>query len=423
MILNRNSLIDFLESHKQIGDPLNNEKAIVILPDGIAIKNFNRALAAREFSLKNIGTTTFDNLAEKIIDPEKKGMARLIDKQVLAQLIIDAISESSTSPLSELKSIPLNEQGAQESLMNEFNEFLRATDAGTLSSHLINIAKDLDDPFAKSSSLRFIESFKLLEQAIAPKVETLGENIFISRGHLLKKARELLDSSWPPVLEVNEVLISNISVFDASVLKLIVRIDELGRKTGDSFKVRIFLGLGTYSQFKERLKKAKIPFEEEQPDSPISETQLLDSYTADSLTFMAAPERRREVDFVANKIHELLLQGIHPSEILLVARNSSMYLDLVSEIFSAYGISNHVQTRRPFAHLSPYRFLKATTELLVAAEANEITWDQITDPLRLGLCLPSSHGKWPVQARDFICSRRVAITNSKQKPRHAYVIA
>ena len=403
MILSRDSLLAFLDNNRYLGDSSSDQKALVILPDSITIRNLSRALAARDFSLRNLTLATFDVLSESIIDPEKKGKARIIDKNLLTQLIVQAISESSTPPLSELKSIPIDEISAQEALFDEFNEFLRATDTGTLTSQLGEIANNLKDPFARRASLRFIESFNLLRESVSKKTESLGENIFFSRTHLDKKARELLDSSWPSILEVNEVLISNISVFNASILKLIAKIDDLGKKSGTAFKVRIFLGVGTYNLFKERLIAAKIPFEEEPSSHSTSETQLLDSYNTNSLTFMAAPERRREVDFVANKIHDLLIQGTHPSEILLVARDSGLYLDLITEIFPAYGIANHVQTRRPFAHLSPYRFLKATTELLVAAEANEINWDQITDPLRLGLCLPNSHSKYPVQARDFIC--------------------
>jgi hypothetical protein len=149
-----------------------------------------------------------------------------------------------------------------------------------------------------------------LEQTLAPKVEAIGDNIFYSRGHLLKKAREALESSWPPILEVNEVLVANISVFDASVLKLIERIDQLGKKTGNSFKLRVFLGIGTYPLLKERLAKAHVMFEEE-IDSQNSvcdeEAELLDDFSASSLKFVAAPERRREVE------HKTCAQDSNPT--------------------------------------------------------------------------------------------------------------
>lgn len=379
-------------------------KTLVILPDDIARKNFDRALLSRELPSKNISTITLDNLAERIIDPEKKRMPRLLEKHVLTQLIVNSINQTSTLPLSELKTMPLDESNTQDSLAEEFNEFLRATDAGKLSPHLIAKAKSLADPFASTSSIRFAESFRLLEESIGPRIESIGDNIFLSRGHLLLKAREALASTWPPILEVNEVLLSNISVFDASVLKLLEQIDKLGKKMSSSFKVRIFLGIGTYHIFEERLRKAKIEFEEEEMDATVcsSETKLLDSFNSNSVKFVAAPERRREIEYAAKIIHELLLQDVHPSEILVAARDSGLYLNLVSEIFPAYGISYHVQTRRPYAHLPPYRFLKATTELIVAAKSNAINWDQITDPLRLGFCLPNSRRIWPVQPREFI---------------------
>ena len=399
--------MDFLEKTvlEKKKDTSINSNILVILPDDIAIKNFNRALLLRELPSSGISMTTVDDLAERVVDPERKRMVRILENHILTQLIINEINTVSSGPLSAMKSIPLKEPNTQESLIDEFNEFLRATDAGTLSSYLIDAAMSLHDPFASMSSMRFLEAFKHLEQTLMPKVEAMGDNIFYSRGHLLKKARDALESSWPPILEVNEVLISNISVFDASVLKLIERIDQLGKKTGASFKMRVFIGIGTYPILKERLTKAHVMFEEEiDSQNPVcnEEAKLLDDFSEDALKFVAAPERRREIEYVANSIHELLLHGVSPSEILVVARNCGVYLNLVSEIFSAYGIAYHVQTRRPYAHLSPYRFLKATTELIVAAQSGMVTWDQITDPLRLGFCLPYGRSTWPVQPREFI---------------------
>lgn len=403
VILSRNSLIHFLEkvSNGKL-DQAGDTKILVVLPDDIAIKNFHRAMQTRKIPLKNVSTKTLEGLAESILDPERKQMIRLINKFILTQLIINAINEGSSPFLNELKSIPINELSTQEALIDEFNEYLRATDSGTLYSHLTDAAKSLKDPFASASSTRFVESFELFEKTIAEKTETMGDNVFFSRGHLIKKAREVLTSTWPSILEVKEVLISNISVFDASVLKLIEQIEQHGRKISD-FNVRLFLGVGTYRTLKDRLTKANIEFEEDIQDTECDlETKLVDNFNLDSVEFVAAPERRREVEFVANKIHELLIQGVHPSEILLVTRDCNLYLNLISQIFPAYGIAHHVQTRRPYAHLPPYRFLKATTELIVAAKSNAIRWDQITDPLRLGFCLPHSTSFWPVRPREFI---------------------
>lgn len=404
MILNRDPLMSFLkkELRKKTQDQLDDKKFLIILPDDIAIKNLTRALSTHRLSFRNIIITTFDSLAERILDPERKRITRLLDEHVLTQLMIQTIQTMSSGPLTELKAMPLDELTTQEALMDELNEYFRATDAGTFSDKMLETAKNVADPFAMASSTYLVESFNLIEKGITAEVESIGDNVYFSRGHLIKRAREALESSWPPLLEVDEVLISNISVFDASVLKLIEQIDNLGKKAIDSFKIRIFLGIGTYRLLVDRLTKARIPFEEEKTEVIDSEAKCLNNFSNADLRFIAAPERRREIIFVANKIKDLLVKGVHPSEILLVARNCGSYLNLVSEIFPAYGIAYHVQTRRPYAHLPPYRFLKATTELIVAAQLKAINWDHITDPLRLGFCLPHGKGHWPVQPREFI---------------------
>jgi hypothetical protein len=355
---------------------------------------------------KCIEATTFDELAERILDPSKKSMLRILDKHILAQMMVDTIKMTSSPPLADLQSIPLEDSETQEALADEFNEFLRATDAGALGSLLVETAEGLSDPFASVSSIRFAEAFRILEQSLLPKVDALGSFVFLSRSHLSKKAREILIASWAPILEVQEVLISNISVFDAPTLKLVAQIAEIGERREDTFRVRMFLGIGTCRLIKERLEKARIQFKEEkdsQLSSCITENELLDEYAKKgSLRFVATPERRREVETVVERIHELLLQGVPPSDILIVARDCGKYLSLVSEILPAYGISYNVQTRRPYAHLSPYRFVKATLDLLVHAKSGNIDWNLITDPLRLGFCLPGSRSTWPVPSKQFI---------------------
>ena len=248
-----------------------------------------------------------------------------------------------------------------------------------------------------------MEAFRILEQTMLQKVGNLGPSVFLSRAHLLRKAREMLDFSWPSILEVQEVLNSDISVFDATILKSVASIAEIGEKRNNSFRVRIFQASGTYPQLKRRLSSAGVKFEEEKrTDDFLASGLLKDYHKKGSLEFVASPERRREVEAAANKIHDLLLKKKHPSEILLVARDCGKYLGLISEIFPAFSIPYFVQTRRPYAHLSPYRFAKATLDLILAAHRNDVKWHEITDPLRLGFCLPGGRRGWPIESKQFI---------------------
>jgi len=406
IVLEKGSLIGFLmgqmKAHpKTPGDP----KFLVILPHDIAIRNFSYEAMRKGIPPATFKLMTFDDLAESILDPDKKLGLRILDKQTLGQLMVKSIEEAPSEPLKDLQMIPLETPETQEVLVDEFDEYLRGTDTGALNSSLADIARGLDDPFASKSSARIVEAFRILEQTILPKVNNLGISVFFSRAHQLRKAREMLDFGWPSILEVQEVLISDISVFDATILKFVVSIAEIGEKRNVSFKVRIFQGSGTYPQLKNRLVSAGVKFEEER--SEVSDeflgSELLENYhKKGSLEFVAAPERRREVETAAKRVHELLLQGTHPSEILLVARDCGKYLSLISEVFPAFGIPYFVQTRRPYAHLSPYRFAKATLDLILAAHRKDVEWHEITDPLRLGFCLRPGRKGWPIESKQFI---------------------
>jgi len=402
IVLERRSLVNFLMEHvkKNHGDI----RFLVILPHDIAIRNFSYAIMRQGFSPTILKLVTFDDLAEQILDPNKQLGLRILDKQTLGQMMVKTVGEATSSPLKDLQLIPFENPETQEVVVDEFEEYLRGTDAGSLGSFLIDIANHLTDPFASKSSARILEAFRILEETILPKMNNLGTSVFLSRAHYLRKAREMLELSWPSVLEVEEVLISDISVFDATILRFVASVAEIGEKRNALFRVRIFQGSGTYPQLKNRLTSAGVKFQEEKGGvSDFSPSELLKNlYGKSSLEFVAAPERRREVEAAAKKIHELLLEGTHPSDILLVARDSGKYLSLISEVFPAFGLAYFVQTRRPYVHLSPYRFVKATLDLILAAHRNDVKWHEMTDPIRLGFCLPGGQRGWPIESKQFV---------------------
>jgi hypothetical protein len=407
IILERRSIVDFLKKHltnNQRKTP-QDLKFLVILPHEIAKRNFLYTTMIQGISSSISESMTFDDLAQCILDPDKNLGLRILDRQTLGQMMAKTIEEATSGPLKELQLIPLENSETQEVLVEEFDEYLRGTDTGALSSFLSSIANDLEDPFASKSSTRIVEAFRILEQMILMKISNLGISVFLSRAHYLKKANETLAFRWPSVLGTQEILISDISVFDATILKFVASIAEIGEKRNSSFRVRIFQENGTYTQLRKRLEKAGVKFAEEKIEisNHFWRSELLKTYhKKGSLGFIAVPERRREIEIAAKRIHELLLQGIHPSEILLVARDCGKYLSLVSEIFPAFGIPYFVQTRRPYAHLSPYRFVKATLDLILAAHRNDVKWHEITDPLRLGFCLSPGRKGWPIGSKQFI---------------------
>lgn len=401
IVLESNSLFGFLRN--ALADETQTKKFLLILPHSIAIRNFNYSMMKHGIDPRNIIVMTFDHLADCILQQNGKKLRTLLRGE-LTQLAMKAINSASSGSLTKFKFIPLENNEAQETLLDEFTQFLRATDIGSISGALLDLAKGLTDQFASRSSIRFIESFNELEKTVQAQVALLGPDVFTTRAHKLKRARENLSSKWPSELD-SEVLIYGLSVFDSTVLKLITTIDKTGTSNNPSFTIRIFPGKGTYIGLLKRLEKTADNYEPQKPTTSFQayEFGALREYAEkERLKLTATPDRRREVETAARKIHELLLQGAAPFEILLMARDCSKYLNLVSEIFPAFGISVYVQTRRPYAHLAPYRFMKAALDLIAVVKSSNIEWHQITDPLRLGFCLQFASKNWPVEAHKFI---------------------
>lgn len=402
--IDESPIIEFLKSFKNEDE----KRFLIILPDDFAIRSFSYAALKEGIPSKAFESATLEGLAENILDPDRTRKPRIAERTFLMQLATEAIQQDSTGPLTRFQQLPLENEDVQEALLVEFDEYLGCTDAASLHSHLAERAAEIKDPFARHASLQCLGAFKLLEELLVGKISLLGPFVFLSRSHLVKKAGEALPTGWPTKLSnIDEVLIASISVFDANALRFVMRIVNTGEEPASKkFDVRIFAGSGTYSRLWTRLEKARImPKKEgkrEPPKSPVA-AAILSGDTCPTPTFIAAPEKRREVEAVAGKIHELLLSGVHPSEILLVARDTSKYVNLVSEILPAYGIACYVQARRPYAHLSAYRFVKATLDLITkVSQSSEMDWNDITDPLRMGFCLHGGGRNWPLESKEFI---------------------
>ncbi|TKX51976.1 hypothetical protein EXE42_17415, partial [Halorubrum sp. SP3] len=108
------------------------------------------------------------------------------------------------------------------------------------------------------------------------------------------------------------------------------------------------------------------------------------------LKIVEAPERRREVEYLAQDIRGKLANGYDPSEIVVTARNLDNYTTAIQDIFESNGIPYHLESKTPLAQAPSYRFLVATFDLIQAAVDNEeIGYNTLVDPIRLGFCLPT----------------------------------
>lgn len=316
LTLDQSPPVKFLMPNKKGKGEVKVQKAkrfLMILPDDIASRNFSYAVLKEGVSQRIFETTTFEGLARDILDPNRRKKPRILEKSVLVRLMVEIVKQSSSGPLMYFHFLPLENPDVQEALIDEFDEYLRCCDAGALHAHLVDRVRKLGDPFVKESSLRCIEAFKTLEGLLLKKVASLGPSVFLSRSYLLRKAREGLPSSWPSrLVNIQEIFVASISVFDASALKFIVKLVETGELPRNRFDVRIFPGKGTYTRLATRLLRAGVSFREEGerelPKAP-SAAAILVGRGRRIPEFLAAPERRREVEAIANRIHKLFLSG------------------------------------------------------------------------------------------------------------------
>ena len=414
IILDRGSVIEYLKAEATSGSK---KRRLVILPDGITVQNFQRDLI-REGVMTDAVTTIVDDLAQTILLPNGQ-QARILDPDILGQQVLQEVAH-----LPKVQAL-LSNEAALEIFVDEFDQYLRCTEAGDLKAELNSAAKGIADQFASNRSASSVDLFHTLAGKLLSKLPTTTPPVFLSRTHLVLEARRKVESSWPGILGVDEVLVASISVFDAPTLHFLVSISEFGTARDAKFRLRFFLGPGTDGAFRARLQELGAATEDPKGPVTTSEGSLLGPhFSQGKMKFIETPERRREIEEVAKELRGLLLSATPPSRILVAARTSGKYLQLIDEIFSAYAIPYHVQTRRPYAYTSAYRFTKATLDLLVKASSNNITWKDITDPLRLGFCLSFSQGKWPVPsiAFTYLEERLSGIEHRKGDPPELWLI-
>ncbi len=396
--MSRGSPINYLKRWKD-------KRTIVILPDNITVMNFEYAVEMQGAS-KSFKALTLEELAKGIIAPLHPYEHEELDASFMRRLMMETISKASSGPLMFFKGIELETREAQEALMNEFEEYIRCADISRLHGELKACISGLENPFAKMISERSVDAFRALEEELSKNAKLLGNNVYLSRLYLLSSAVDKLAKKQGALRDIEAVIVSSIPMYDANALRFLLAVHDECARSNECFEMVFFQGIGTFERMRTRLKNANVKFSSDEKDTGNRWLYAIKGEERPkdiAPELIAVPDRRREVEEAARRIYKLLNDGkVHPSEILIVARNCGRYLELVSEIFPFYGIPVYVQTRRPYAHLTAYRFLKYTFDLIAKIEKGEmLEWHDITDPLRLGFCLPGKSG-WPLGANDFI---------------------
>ncbi|MGB9932898.1 hypothetical protein [Haloarcula amylolytica] len=423
---------ELINNQLESADPRPNEdhSRLCIVGGALSRERLKKRLARDGHPPTNVAQfTTVDDISEAVLegglDPTPVLLPESFTQRLIQETLRRARDGEFSSPVRQLaQGLPSDEDNVVETLYQELNEYYRCTDACNDHRDLSDLAADLENTYACESGQRRLEQFaeltdvletlaaELTEEAI--DTNTTGDSIvpYISRSHFVSAAREHIQHQFHEVFgEVSWVGITTISVFDNPTLRLLL---EIGRHH-DDVDLHFFLGAGSYERQRKRLTNISTVDVQEADDernfSSSSAKFLSDALDGEhesevppNLELVEAPERRREVEFLAQDVRGKLNEGYEPRDIVVVARNIEAYATPIQDIFESNGLPYHLETKAALAHAPSYRFLVATFDLIQAAVDNEeIGYDTLVDPLRLGFCHPKEQPRyWPLQDRVFL---------------------
>ena len=374
----------------------------VVLPDGIAKENLSYAASKAGVNLGHFKLVTLIEFAHALLKRTGGGDYDLLEERerdLARALIRSVISSSTEKELEFLKQLDIGNRDTLKVVREEFDDYLRATNDTELHPELESIAKGLKDDFARSTALSCLNSFLALRSKLGTlSVEQFSDRTLLFRAQLLRATTSAIEASENKMLFSGwDVVVAGIPVLDAAVLRMLAAV---GSREGCN--LTIFCTPKQYDGLYRRLKKTGTQFEDKTGGRV--EVELIPQAKAirgDAETkrpvLLAAPDRRREILNLAEGISDLFSKGVQPSEILVVARDSGSYQTLANSILPAYGIPVHVQTRQLESLLSQTQMVVSVLRLFTKVSRDEeIEWNELTDPIRLGVCLTVMR-EWPLK--------------------------
>ena len=376
----------------------------LLLPDDITKNNITYAAVKRKINITHFKMMELADFATFLLKHSGKGTYRLQEADIVNLLLRRILSSDVDPELQFFKQLDLTNRDTLKVLQAEFDEYLRATNDTEFHVEALKVAEGIKDDFARTVALSCLAAFLAIRNKLeALAMEQFEPRILSTRAQLLRLATTAVESTENKMLfDGWKIALAGIPVLDAAVLRLLVVIGTL-----ENCELRIFCTPTLHESLKKRLDGAKIPYEDLLGKTPSPKLcadaeALLGINESGKPKFFAAPDRRREVLELAENISEMLDRGTHPSDILVIARDSGAYQPLATNIFPAFGIPFHVQTRQLTSLLPQTQMVSSLLKLLSACSSNAtLDWNVITDPIRLGFCLPQVEG-WPMQGIGFV---------------------
>ncbi len=431
IVLRTDRPLEFLRE-KDDGEPAQ-PAGVCIVSGGIVRRNLRERLASEGIAPDVARITTIEELATGLLGAADEPAAMLDRprRSAAVEHVLESARDHDT-PLGRFaRRVPWENGDVLDGVVGELNEYYRCTDAAADDDHaalrvVVDAVED-DDPFSAAATRESLRAFAAIDRLLR---ESTDEHV--SRSHLVRAARGVLESAWTPATGDPEwVALATVSALDNPTLRLLSAV--AGWAT-----LHVFAGPGTADQFETRLRAIPTPVEvrtderqgdadpaadprasgdpagdpqadgdpdgDRQTDDPAAsllraaadnETVTVDPSTVRTI---AAPDRHREVAHAVRSIRA------EPGA-LLVARDAGAYETPLRDVALTADRPHRVETRRELRTTPAYRAVAATLRLVAAASNGEVYPAQVLDPLRIGarppLDVPPAGGgdatdPWPV---------------------------
>lgn len=392
------------KKQREISGP-RTKRCFLIIPEAITRRNLEFSALSNGINVNLFEIETLQSLANRVLEQSGKHGSDVLARDELEALIIDTtvsmITEGIHSDL--LQGLQLQDKDTLDIFTREFIWYLRSTNDTELHNEITEIAVSTKDAFAREVSLSFLDVFKIMRSRLEVSAKRVyGDQIFLTRYDLFRNATDLIESSERLDFKEVEIGIAALPIFDAAALRFLTALSARFNCT-----ITLFCANRVYGNVAKRLRAAGIDFTEGSSGNTISplcpnSASVMNVIQDDPPELVALPDKRREVLLLAERISDLLKQGVQPFEILVAARDTGKYLPFISDIFPAFGIPYHVQTKHAIALLSEAQLVSSVLELLSKVSTDsEIDWNTLTDPVRLGFCIAGKKG-WPMSSRAFV---------------------
>lgn len=423
--VHREPLTDFLERQYNAGQgtaPTANPPGICLMSGQIVRRNLRRRLAELDIPATSLAEyVTLEELSHRVLETARDESVIELDSDFRQRLLETVLANAEAGEHSDqletfATRVAWHETETLEQIDSELSDYLRCTDSTADHEKLVDVARSAENHYIETEMPTRLGVFRELSRHLTDAIGDEDLELLLTRSHAVTAAKEATAANWTEAFGNRSWLaVSTLNVLDNTTLRFLLEIGD----SPEGPDVHFFFGTGTYERQVTRLEECEQVSDVRTPDEDSAPREYMagtaastlisaahgEEFTSpETLEFVEAPERRREVEHVVQSIREDLAEGVDPSEILVLARDVGVYQSIIEDVFETNEIPFHVETPRPHAHLPAYRFFKALLDLITKAnDADALTYEDLTDPLRLGFCPPGRRSSaWPLDDQVFL---------------------